>query len=1570
MLQSSMDRGQSAAMRERSVRKQSQQQEPAAPAMPLPDAKVSAEQEAHSQRSPHWSLSLVWQRRTLLAILTLLALALRLYGIDWDAGTALHPDERQIVFVSQALGWPGSFHQFLSVQSPLNPHFFAYGTFPLYLLALCAHGLAWLAAAIGHSGWPNGPNGPAFTQFLLTGRALSALADTGTVLLTYLLGRRIGGYPVGVLAAALVAVTPFEVQVSHFYAVDTVLVFFVVLTLLGAVALATDDGWGWPVWCGLGLGLALATKVSAAPLFLPVLAATFLRGRNQRSVLAFVSATLVVLGIAIVAFVIAMPYALIDMRDFVAQVSEQGMLARGQLDYPYVRQFAHTTPYLYEIRNIVLYDQGPALGIAGFAGVGYALVRLWRRWDDMVLLPMLWFLPYFAITGSFYVKFSRYMLPIFPMLATFAALALYALHRRWTQQSSLSTLGSGIGAYRYLLSSLMHLGQLTRVRAARVTPVRAGGRSWDERKGGRGISSGHRPLGAVATASWTARALIAATCLVTLVLCLALVNIYSVPNTRVQASTWIYQHLPPGTVLTHETWDDSLPLNLSATQQPGLYPSLPMDLYADDTAQKAGQIAQTLEQAGAVILSSDRLVGSIGRMPERYPLTNRYYHLLFAGKLGFHLALTFHNSPNLFGIAENDSGADESFSVYDHPTVWIFLKNRPFPYSQQQLDALLLKGVSLPPRANLPGSEKTLLLPPADAAANQLTPSFAQQFPAGSFANRYPVAVWWLVLELLGLALFPICALVFTRFRDYGYGLAKTLGLLVMGYGVWMAASLHLAPNTETTARVWLGVIAAAGLAIALLTRRRLTAIIRARWRTLLLVETLFTLGLLLFVGIRMLDPDLWQIYRGGEKPMELAFLNALLRSRYFPPYDPWFAGGIINYYYYGQLLFAVLIKCTDIVPTVAFNLAIPTLAGSLLSGACSVVLALTRRWWLGIVGVIFTGLMANLDGLSQIIGQLHAALAGLPVPPFDYWQSSRVIPYTINEFPFWSFLFADVHAHVIDLPVEMLAMGLAVQLLWPRPVLAVRHQFTTVHKLQAAVPVPPGTELHRGPGNSPLGVSGFSDVQRTPSSGAQKSRSRLPLRAWLPTEAPALLMASFALGAMACINTWDVPTFALLLIVALLLRERLAGRSWFNWPVLRRLLMDVVVLALLSYVLYLPFHQHFQSFVSGVGIARASSPVGDYLILFGIWLFLTVTFFGVELFDWWQEALERQAQADGMARAQVRALRTRRLWGFVLASAIVLTFAALLSLKTLLAALIVVGLILLWRRPLTPARQFTYMVLLGALGLSLMVELVYIKDFLDGSDWFRMNTVFKFYEQVWLFYAVGGALVLYHLWLRAQVMARIQPGLGNEGQRMPQRAASSVAQFCWSLAFALVLAGSSVFLIAGTAARVNDRTVWEQVQPPVNPMALGPTLDGMAYMQMWYPGDYDAIRWLNAHISGAPVILEANADPYQWYGRVSVYTGLPAVMGWSSHEVQQRYPDEVYQQAADASTIYTTPDPNQALALLHRYHVRYIYVGDLEKQLYGSVSPQGLAKFSQMVGTSLQIVYQRLGVTIYEVVG
>jgi hypothetical protein len=198
----------------------------------------------------------------LLAVILAVAAALRLYGLSWDGGQWLHPDERQIYFVTLGLKWPDSLAQALSPDSPLNPHFFSYGSFPLYLLRLVAA----LAALV----WPalGDPD-----NLHLVARPLSALFDLGTVYLTYRLARRLWPSPASarLLAAALTGLAVLQIQLAHFYTADTLLTLLVMLTLNLAADPVPQSSLRRGAALGVCLGLALATKLTAAPLVFPVL---------------------------------------------------------------------------------------------------------------------------------------------------------------------------------------------------------------------------------------------------------------------------------------------------------------------------------------------------------------------------------------------------------------------------------------------------------------------------------------------------------------------------------------------------------------------------------------------------------------------------------------------------------------------------------------------------------------------------------------------------------------------------------------------------------------------------------------------------------------------------------------------------------------------------------------------------------------------------------------------------------------------------------------------------------------------------------------------------------------------------------------------------------------------------------------------------------------------------------------------------------------------------------------------------------------------------------------------------
>ncbi|HFD38227.1 MAG TPA: hypothetical protein ENJ31_00030, partial [Anaerolineae bacterium] len=272
-------------------------------------------------------------------------------------------------------------------------------------------------------------------------------------------------------------------------------------------------------------------------------------------------------------------------------------------------------------------------------------------------------------------------------------------------------------------------------------------------------------------------------------------------------------------------------------------------------------------------------------------------------------------------------------------------------------------------------------------------------------------------------------------------------------------------------------------------------------------------------------------------------------------------------------------------------------------------------------------------------------------------------------------------------------------------------------------------------------------------------------------------------------------------------------------------------------------------------------------------------------------------------------------------------------------------GLLFLFRPGLSPSqRLWAYLVLLG-LGMTLGVEVIVLQ-----GDIGRMNTVFKFYLQVWLLWGVAAAAAL--AWLVPR-LRRWQSGRG-----------------AWLGVLTLLLFMAALYPPLATSAKIRDR---------FDP-SLGPGLDGWAYMttaHYWDPNnaqydlkwDLEAIHWLLDNVRGTPVILEGQTPEYRWGSRYSVNTGLPTVLGWNWHQRQQRAAageQEVWARANDVAMAYNTLDPKLAQAILDQYNVRYIIVGPLERAYY---EPAGLEKFDQMVAAgALRVVFRNEGVTIYQV--
>jgi len=720
--------------------------------------------------------------------------------------------------------------------------------------------------------------------------------------------------------------------------------------------------------------------------------------------------------------------------------------------------------------------------------------------------------------------------------------------------------------------------------------------------------------------------------------------------------------------------------------------------------------------------------------------------------------------------------------------------------------------------------------------------------------------------------------------------------------------------------------------------------------------EILFALAFLVFVGIRLLNPDLWQPWTGGEKMMEFAFLNAILKSPYFPPYDPYFVGGYINYYYYGQFIVSIMVKLTGIEPSVAFNLAVPTLFALTVGGAFCVVYNLapdcksggsmvdkedenrdspfadSRPIYWGLLGALFVAVLGNLDGMVQMVKRIgdlggsnfHSTIPGLeglvrlvpglvrvlsgqPLPPFDYWGPTRVIPFTINEFPYFSFLFADLHPHMIGIPFTILFLALA---------------FNVVAK--------------------------------------GRGRWGVPFEEFL-----GWAVIPLCLGALAVINTWDFPTYLGIIGCAFLLRQWRGGR--IN---LLRVVGLTILVGGLSLILYWPFFKHYKALHVGVGLVKGRTDFRAFITIWGFFLFVLITFLLTELLRQRSRSgilrflrlvarrWEELPHLDELNRALVREQTKSYLLGVYALGFVLIVVAGLALLRywvlvLLIPPLVLAALLLLYREA-SPEELFTYFLIFTGFLVLAGCELFYLKDFLQGGDHRRMNTLFKFYIQVWVLFGLASAVALPRLWASLK------------------RWRSGRLRYVWMGLFFALLFSACVYPLLGTPQRVADRFPGQR--PPIG------TLDGMAYMTVGsyaWPDDsnrielkydYEAIQWLLANVRGTPVIAEAALPYYREGGsRVASYTGLPSLLG-AQHEGEQRYDWQVGQRDGEVRDFYTTGDIRRTLELIRNLDISYIYVGKLERAVY---DPIGLAKFERMVKEGyLTVPYSNGEVKIYRVVG
>ncbi len=849
-------------------------------------------------------------------------------------------------------------------------------------------------------------------------------------------------------------------------------------------------------------------------------------------------------------------------------------------------------------------------------------------------------------------------------------------------------------------------------------------------------------------------------------------------------------------------------------------------------------------------------------------------------------------------------------------------------------------------------------------------------FPAAAVSLSFyflkgdaPVFIlWYLTFFFTSLAFLPLASLIFRENTDRGYAFAKPLALAIAGFTVWTLSYLRIAPFRFAVILAVFALFFA--LFLGLRKTRRAFADTLASPRSVRMMaveETIFAGGLLFWSFVRGLKPLLDSL----EKPMDYGFMMSMMRTDFLPARDMWFSEGSINYYYFGQYIYTFLTKLSGLHPDVTYNLSMGAtfaLTISLSFALCYMLLesAAGRGVRLfraapaigGAVGAFFVaiggnshsffygsfysssrqqvvyapgykllkflndkGLLARwLPSPADLAGKADSG--GIVIDSFWFANSTRYIGYnpathdkTIHEFPYYSFLVADLHAHLINLAFVLLLIALLAVFVRSAPMARIGASFRRTEQLLTV----------------------------TEDRGWFLRELRVSARAMLSTVSdPVFLITALLLGIFMMCNFWDFAIYIVVTAMALLIVNlRGVGRlgSWETLPVflfqmaaimvpfllitspaaavagfavsavlcfaLLLLSCDAFTLAgaqiallfFLSHLLILPFNLNFEPISKSIALALNHTPLFQLFILWSAHLAIGLLFVIYLI----RRRFSEKNDIPGRA---------------VLVRGRVGRFLAGMDPTDLFAA----GLFIC-----------------GALFV-LMPEFLYVVDIYSG-DYKRANTMFKFTYQ---------AFVMLSLVI-GYCVARIALTKGN----------SSKVDLRWSyvsILMILMLTIPAYYPTVATGQWIGE--LKRERYQGLNGVEGLSDADRLA-----------AIDWINENIQGQPVLLEAYGDSYTDSCQLTAYTGLRTIMGWQTHEwlwrtsrtVTDGFSQVVRPRQKDVQTIYEYKDAQQAGALIRKYEVDYIAVGQLEREKFGAINEEGLKSLGEIVYSNASLYIIRI---------
>lgn len=782
--------------------------------------------------------------------------------------------------------------------------------------------------------------------------------------------------------------------------------------------------------------------------------------------------------------------------------------------------------------------------------------------------------------------------------------------------------------------------------------------------------------------------------------------------------------------------------------------------------------------------------------------------------------------------------------------------------------------------------------------------SFITVILGAMYSDLLLVIQWWGTLFLIGAAAYPLTKCLFKNWWDRGYLFAKAVGMATVAYIVYFLGTIELLAFSQITIWISLGTVFVVGTLFTITDRSTDENKKRLDFKQslkFLSEEAFFFAALLFWSYIKAHEPSI----HGLEKFMDYGFTKSILNTNFFPAADMWYAGGTINYYYFGHIVMAVLTKFSGLDLRYTFNLMLASLFAFTATMSFSIGFELiklkkdsTSKLFPFASGIL-TSFLVTLGGNLQTIYAFTRGYYGDQAKPFwelwwplkDFWQSlptglntywyanaTRFIPYTIHEFPSYSFVVSDVHGHVLSLPFVFLALALLISI----------HGY-----------------LH---GNLRTLITSFRS-----NFGWKISRVKNLLN--ISNFGLQIIFYGFLVAVLLMTNALDGPIYGALFAVVIIALNWSKLHNLDDWKAIISLLALVGAVAVL---VSSPFIFHFNSFVSGLaincppsflvngkigpflfeGVEKCQhSPLWMMLLLWGFFLYCGGWLVGPRIISYFRRSGPR-AGIHSVLNACLPARQGSRVEPGMTKNG-----------ETLLLVFFIFS-----------------------IALIIFPEFFYFKDIYPMH--FRSNTMFKLgYQAFIMFGLVSGYTIVTIL------AAKDGKKFSLDGLKFPLK----------KIIFVIFLA--PLLFLVSIYPFFSVRSYFGELKAYIG-------LDGLTWLKNQYPNDYAGIEWLNenavrhqeqsiptsprlrgATMTDNPVIVEADGDSYTDYERMSAFTGLSTVIGWPVHEWLWRGSyDIVSPRREDVGVIYQSQNVDLTAQLLKRYKVKYVVAGTLERERYSGL--------------------------------